>query len=406
VSADQRETGILTALILACVWLAYSGPGYRDSPGFFSFLILLVLMLPLFLGVFQLALPGPGARYAAGFAVAWYGLSPANAATLVDLTRRPIVWSALGLVAGLVLYQWRPGWRKYGIYLLPVAAAACVHRATLVFAPLLFLFVFLAEKNAEWRAFPAVLLRCVPALLLTLPSLLLVRADPPIPGDTPPVAAARALTMFLAPFGQPAPATLNQWGGLLFIVLLVAAVTTAFWRATRLVSFGLWWFLVLLVVVPGEPLPACIGLALGASLALAKAVARLGGAGRWLVPIGCACLLIASALASEQQIDVLAAGVNQARVFRSRDPNEWLGLSVFYYQSGKHSESIRAAATALRLKPDSTGAYDNMGFAFAALEMWDQAVQAAQAALKLKPDDLVASDLLARSREQQRLRSR
>lgn len=395
----QRQTAILAVALLACVWLAYSGPGYYDPPSLFSYLLLLALMLPLFLGAFDLAMPDPRSRYAALFGVAWYGLNPANTATLADLTRRPIVWSALGVVAGLVLYQWRPAWRKYGVYLAPVAGAACCHRQTIVFAPLLFAFVFLGEKNAESRAIPAIVLKCIPAALVSSAALLLVKADPMIPGETAAAGAVRGLAAFLLPF---APAGPYQAGtGLPLVILLGAAVSTAFWRQTRLVSFGLWWFLLAVVAAPGEPLPACIGLA----LAISSALALCPEARRWLAPAGCACLLIAGAYAIVDRNDVLAAGFEHTQVLQSRDPKQWLRLSDFYYQGGRFPEAIAAATSAVKLKPDFAEGYNNMGAAFVSLRMWDEAVQASQAAFRLKPDDPVIRKNLAGA-EAQRLRSR
>ncbi|MGO9094573.1 MAG: tetratricopeptide repeat protein [Bryobacteraceae bacterium] len=401
-TAGARQWGILAAAVLACVWLAYSGPGYHDAPSFYSFLALLVLLLPLFLRVFEAAMPGPQARYTALFAVAWYGLNPANVATLTDFTRRPLVWSTLGMVAGLVLYQWRPAWRKFGIYLLPVAAASGCHRVTLAFAPLLLAWVFLCEMNAEWRAFPAALLRCTPGALVSMLSLLLVKAGPSIPGDTLRAGAAGAVRAFLGPFGPTASVAADDW---VFILLAVAGVAAALWRETRLVCLGVCWFLFLLAAAPGEPLPACIGLVLAASLVLAKAVERLGGAGRWLVPVVCGCVLIASALASEQRIEALGSSLPFDQTFRSHEPEAWLRVSVLRYKEGRYGDCIAAARTALNLRRDA-GAYDNLGVAFAALARWDEVIEAAEQALKLNPDDPVARQNQAWARRQKELHPR
>ena len=399
-SAAQRQTGILTAVILVCVWLAYSGPGYVDAPNLFSYLALLALMAPLFLATFRLAMPGSSARYAAGFAVAWYGLNPTNASTLFDLTRRPMIWSTIGMVVALVLYQWRPGWRKYGLYLVPVAAAACFDRAALAFAPLLFVYVLLCEKGGEWRAIPGVFLRCMPGLLVSLIALLAVGAGPVIPGETPPAGVARALIALLPAFGPAGPA--GSGGGLLFLILLGVAVASAAWRETRGVSLGLWWLLILVVAAPGEPLPAGIGAAMAATLALAKLVEHLPELGRRWVPAGCACLLIVSGLACGPSIDVFPLGANRTRVLRSRDPIDWIRVSAIQYNAGDYAGTIAAASTALRLKPDSVAAYNNMCVAFAKLNMWDQAIHASQLALKLKPDDPVAKENLAEAQERKR----
>ena len=399
-SAALRHSGILTVAALACVWLADSGPGYVDGPNLFSYLMLLALMAPLFLAAFRLAMPGSAARYAAGFAVAWYGLNPTNASMLFDLTRRPIIWSTLGMVVALALYQWRPGWRKYGLYLVPVVAAAFFDRATLAFAPLLFAYALLCEKGGEWRAIPGVFLRCIPGLLVSLIALLAVGAGPVIPGETPPAGAARALVAFLPAFGPAGPA--GSGGGLLFLILLGVAVASAVWRETRGVSFGLWWLLILVVAAPGEPLPAGIGVAMAATLALARLVEHLPELGRRLVPAGCACLLIVSGLTCGPSIDVFPSGANRTRVLQSRDPIDWIRVSAIQYNAGKYAETIAAASTALRLKSDSVSAYNNMCVAFAALKMWDQAIQASQQALKLKPDDPVARENLAGAEERKR----
>lgn len=376
-----RQTGILTAVILACAWLAYSGPGYVDAPNLLSYLVLLVLLTAMFLAIFHLAVPGPLGRYAAVFGVALYGLNPGNAWMLLDFTRRPIIWSTLGMAAALALYQWRPGWRKYGVYLLPVAAAACFHRATLAFAPLLFAFTLLCEKNGEWRSVPGLILRCIPGLLVSCLALVRVTAGPAIPVAEP----------------------LAGWGvGLRLLILIGAAVSTAMWRASRGVSFGLWWLLILMAIVPGEPLPAGIGVALAVSIALARIVERLPALAQRWVPAGCACLLIVSGVACGQAIDTLPWTPDRVRVLQSRDPIDWLRVSVVQYNGGRFTESIAAAGTALRLKRDSVEAYNNMYVAFTALKKWDQAIQVSQEALRLKPGDPLARERLVRAQEQKR----
>jgi tetratricopeptide (TPR) repeat protein len=221
-----------------------------------------------------------------------------------------------------------------------------------------------------------------------------------IPGETPPAGAAQALAAFLPAFGPAGPP--GSGVGLLFIILVGVAVSTAVWRETSGVSFGLWWLLILVVAAPGEPLPAGIGVALAASLALARIVELLSELARRLVPAGCACLLILSGLACGQTIDVLPLSADRTRVLQSRDPIDWLRVSAFQYNGGRFPESIAAASTALRLKPDSVDAYNNMCVAFASLKMWDQAIQASQEALRLKPGDPVARENLARAQEQKR----
>jgi len=95
-------------------------------------------------------------------------------------------------------------------------------------------------------------------------------------------------------------------------------------------------------------------------------------------------------------------GANRTRVLRSRDPIDWIRVSAIQYNAGDYAGTIAAASTALRLKPDSVAAYNNMCVAFAKLNMWDQAIHASQLALKLKPDDPVAKENLAEAQERKR----
>jgi len=74
---------------------------------------------------------------------------------------------------------------------------------------------------------------------------------------------------------------------------------------------------------------------------------------------------------------------------------QWLNLSRSLYQEGKFLESIGAAQTALRAKPDYAEAYNNIGAAYAALRLWDPAIQADQQALQLEPAMQLARNNLA-----------
>jgi tetratricopeptide (TPR) repeat protein len=74
---------------------------------------------------------------------------------------------------------------------------------------------------------------------------------------------------------------------------------------------------------------------------------------------------------------------------------QWLNLSRNLYQESKYLESIGAAQTALRVKPDYAEAYNNIGAAYAALRLWDPAIQADQQAIQLEPGMQLARNNLA-----------
>ena len=94
-------------------------------------------------------------------AAGWYGLNPACAETVNYVIQRGDLYSTLGVVAGLYLFVAHPEWRRYGLYLVPVAAALLSKPPALVFPALLFAYVTLFEDRR-----PAAALRaCAPALL-------------------------------------------------------------------------------------------------------------------------------------------------------------------------------------------------------------------------------------------------
>lgn len=72
-----------------------------------------------------------------------------------------------------------------------------------------------------------------------------------------------------------------------------------------------------------------------------------------------------------------------------------LALSYLFYQTGRYHDCITAARQALKLRPDSADAYNNIAAAYGALRMWDAAIEAARAALSLRPAFELARNNLA-----------
>jgi tetratricopeptide (TPR) repeat protein len=61
----------------------------------------------------------------------------------------------------------------------------------------------------------------------------------------------------------------------------------------------------------------------------------------------------------------------------------------------RYSESIDAARRALALKADYAEAYNNIGFAYAGLGLWEPAIAAVEEALRLQPNFQLAKNNLA-----------
>jgi dolichol-phosphate mannosyltransferase len=92
--------------------------------------------------------------------------------------------------------------------------------------------------------------------------------------------------------------------------------------------------------------------------------------------------------------------------YSSFNATQWLNLSRTLYQEGKYLETIGAAQTALRVKPDYPEAYNNMGAAYAAMRMWDAAIDADQHAVQLEPGMQLARNNLAWALSQKALEKR
>ncbi len=79
----------------------------------------------------------------------------------------------------------------------------------------------------------------------------------------------------------------------------------------------------------------------------------------------------------------------------SKTPEEYLDLSLRYYEEGQFRNSIEAAEEALKLRPGYDLAYNNICSAYNGLELWDKAIEAGQMAVELNPDNQLAKNNLA-----------
>jgi tetratricopeptide (TPR) repeat protein len=75
--------------------------------------------------------------------------------------------------------------------------------------------------------------------------------------------------------------------------------------------------------------------------------------------------------------------------------DDYLNDSLHLYQTGQYEDSVRAARTALTLRPNFAEAWNNIAAAEASLHRWDDAIAAAQKAIALKPDFQLAKNNLA-----------
>jgi protein O-mannosyl-transferase len=67
-------------------------------------------------------------------------------------------------------------------------------------------------------------------------------------------------------------------------------------------------------------------------------------------------------------------------------PENYLNLSLAYYQEAQYEKCIDACLKAIKIRPNYAEAYNNICSAYNALGKWQEAINACEKALKLKPD--------------------
>ncbi len=91
---------------------------------------------------------------------------------------------------------------------------------------------------------------------------------------------------------------------------------------------------------------------------------------------------------------------------KNKTPENFLDLSLRYYETGQYAKSIEAAGEALKLRPDYDLAYNNICAAYNGLKQWDRAIEAGETAVKLNPINQLARNNLAWAKSQKAISER
>jgi tetratricopeptide (TPR) repeat protein len=360
---DTETTSVLPAnrtwrpLVFASLAIDYRlgkamKPFYFHLSTFLWFLILLALMFALFRKIFDQSRPSSevGNLWAASFATALFALHPAVAETVNYIIQRADLYSTLGVVASLVTWIYFPGMRRYGVYLLPLAAAVLSKPPAIVFPVILFLYVWLFEEVDPRAA----LRHSIPSLLTVLALGWLSSAMAPstfVPGAfsaygyriTQPIVIFRYFRTFFLPTGLTADTDRLPFDsifdgdalfGFVFVIgLLYTAIRMTRRSETRPVAFGLFWFL--LAVLPTSVFPLAevendhrmffpfVGLALSSSWVLALWLSSRP-ARRGIASAACVVLLL-----------IFAAGTWQRnRIWRTEE-SLWYDVTLKSSRNGR-----------------------------------------------------------------------
>jgi tetratricopeptide (TPR) repeat protein len=277
-----------------------------------------LLMLLFFKKLLNLSSSNKYTGYVALFTTAWYMLHPAIAETVNYIIARSDVQSTLAVIAGFVLYTYSPFCKKTFIYLIPVGIGALAKPPSVMFAPLLFIYIlFFEEKLSLFDIFKRVYLKqlwnsirkSLPAFIFcALVYLFIDKLTPKTwaPGGTAPlqylITQPYVILHYFGTFFWPTGLSADSDWGLLpgirdarffigcafILVMLGIAVYTSKTILLRPISFGILWFFLALIptssIIPlGEVLNdhrmffPFVGLVISVSWALGLVVFKLVG---------------------------------------------------------------------------------------------------------------------------------
>ena len=204
-------------------------------------------------------------------AAALYELHPANADTVNYIIASAEIISTLGIVASFAVYFAFPQLRDYFLFVLPAAVAILAKPPAAIFPVLFAVYILLFSESPPKRR----LLETVVPLLISAAVLAFVQHMTPqswVPGArsahdylvAQPYVALLYLKTFFWPASLSADYDLNPftstsdprfWAGLCFIILLVTmSILSVRLEKTRVIGFGLLWFLICLLPTSLYPL--------------------------------------------------------------------------------------------------------------------------------------------------------
>lgn len=314
--SNQSYRPLVSTLLAIDYRLAHGLEPFWFHLSIFTLFIALTLLLAL---VIHHLLENDGAssanRWIALAAAAWYALHPANADAINYIIVSAEVISTLGVIASFAVYFAFPRQRRYFLYVLP-AAIAILAKPTAAIFPVLFAVFRLCFPNpaVAGRRRPAEtrFVEVVPAFLICGAVLLFVQHMTPPSWSagaenahnylvTQPYVALLYFKTFFWPTGISADYDLKPfvtagdvrfWIGFAFAFLIsAAAIVAAVFKKTRMIGFGLLWFLIALLPTSLFPLAEVmndyraflpyIGLVIAIAGAAALFVARLEGQRSW-----------------------------------------------------------------------------------------------------------------------------
>ncbi|MFA4853389.1 MAG: tetratricopeptide repeat protein [Bacteroidales bacterium] len=86
--------------------------------------------------------------------------------------------------------------------------------------------------------------------------------------------------------------------------------------------------------------------------------------------------------------------INEEQTKNNPTPENYLNLSLLYYQKGLYEKCIDACREAIKLRPDYAAAYNNICSAYNALGKYEEGIKACEKAIAIQPDFQLAKNNL------------
>ncbi len=145
----------LTTLNAIDLWITKSLGGDITKPKpfvfhvsiFIGYLLLGFFLFFVVLDIFNRAFESEWNKYAALFLVTWFWLHVANAETINYIIARSDSFSTLMIIIAFTTYIYKPKWRSKFIYLIPMVIGFTVKEPSIMFVPLLLLYIVLIERQ-------------------------------------------------------------------------------------------------------------------------------------------------------------------------------------------------------------------------------------------------------------------
>ena len=176
--ANQAYRPGLTTLNAIDFWLGAKNvpvPFNYHISIFTVFVLLGIALYFFFLKIYNLAHDHKNNKWVALYSVAFFCYHTATAETINYIIQRAESFSTFMIILAFLIYFYAPKFHKFYLFIIPVLVGFTVKEPTIMFMPLLFLFIYLFEKDGSFTQLleKKGLQRFLKALLFTLPGIII-----------------------------------------------------------------------------------------------------------------------------------------------------------------------------------------------------------------------------------------